>query len=268
MWMELQSILELKWKYFRRFWSYVELGIIIYSWTVMGVYIWRYRESNRISRLFRQTNGFVYINLQLATYVNDLLTYLCGFCCFFGTIRFLRLCRIHRRLSLFGRTLKNTGKELASFSFMFSLIFLAFVCLFHLLFVSNIHLSSTFVKTSQMLFEMTLLKFDANELSRAAPFLGPFCFSLFILLVVFICMSMFLSIINDSFRRAREEKNNDHEEIFSYMLKKFLRWSGLRKPTELEVAEERDIRMRSKYVHPIEHFPEKIDELFETLDRV
>jgi hypothetical protein len=53
--------------------------------------------------------------------------------------------------------------------------------------------------TAQMLFEMTLMKFDASELSQA----GPFCFSLFIVIVVFICISMFLTIINDSFRRAR-----------------------------------------------------------------
>jgi hypothetical protein len=39
--------------------------------------------------------------------------------------------------------------------------------------------------TAQMLFEVTLMKFDASELHEAAPFLGPFCFTLFILLLVF-----------------------------------------------------------------------------------
>ncbi len=37
-----------------------------------------------------------------------------------------------------------------------------------------------------------------------SPFLGPFCFSVFIILVVFVCMSMFLSIINHSFRRVQK----------------------------------------------------------------
>jgi hypothetical protein len=76
-----------------------------------------------------------------------------------------------------------------------------------------------------MLFEMTLLKFNSNQLTEAGSFLGPFIFSLFIIVVVFVCMSMFLSIIDDSFRLARQNQNED-PEIFSYIFNKFLRWTG------------------------------------------
>ena len=264
---EIQSLSEFKWKYFSQFWSYVELGIIVCSWTTVGVYIWRYKEAKRIGQLFRETDGYVYINLQLAAYVNDLLTFLFAFCCFFGTIKFYRLCRFNHRLSLFSQTLEKAGKDLGQFSLMFSLIFIAFICLFHLLFLSTIQSCSTFLRTAQMLFEMSLSKFNAKELIDVAPVLGPFCFSLFIILVVFICMGMFLSIINDSFRLVRE-KETVNPEIYSYMYKKFLRWSRLRKATELEIAEERDMIMRSKYVDPIDYLPDKFDELIETLERV
>jgi hypothetical protein len=76
-----------------------------------------------------------------------------------------------------------------------------------------------------MLFEMTLLKFDSGQLTEASLFLGPFSFSLFMIFVVFICMNMFLSIINDSFKLARKNLNDD-QQIFSFMFKKFLRWTG------------------------------------------
>jgi hypothetical protein len=266
MFIEIHSLFKLKWKYFSQFWSYVELGIIICSWTTVGVYIWRYKESNRIGQLFKQTDGYVYINLQLAAYVNDLLTFLFAFCCFFGTIEFARLCRFNQRLSLFNQTLQNARNDLGHFSFMFSLLFIAFICLFHFLFLSSIQSCSTFLRTAQMLFEMSLSKFNAKELITAAPFLGPFAFSLFIILIVFICMGIFLSIINDSFRLA-QEKETVNAEIYSYMLKKFLRWSRIRKPTELELAEERDTTMRSKYIDPIDYLPDKFDELIETLDK-
>jgi preprotein translocase subunit SecG len=58
--------------------------------------------------------------------------------------------------------------------------------------------------------EMTSLKFSPGELTEVA----------LIFLVVFICLSMFLSIINDSFRRAREHINDDKQEIFSFMFNK------------------------------------------------
>ena len=68
---EIQLISQLKLKYFKEFWSYVQLGMIICSWLSIGVYIWRYKESKRISELFHETNGYVYINLQLSAYVID-----------------------------------------------------------------------------------------------------------------------------------------------------------------------------------------------------
>ncbi|CAF4193018.1 unnamed protein product, partial [Adineta steineri] len=87
MWIEIRLLLKLKWNYFHRFWSYIEIGIIVCSWTSVGIYIWRYKECQRIGELFEETNGYVYINLQLASYINDILTFLFAFCCFFGTIK-------------------------------------------------------------------------------------------------------------------------------------------------------------------------------------
>jgi hypothetical protein len=130
-------------------------------------------------------------------------------------------------LSLFSQTLKYAGKELISFAMMFSIIYFAFLCLFYFLFISKLSACSSLLQTAQMLFEMTLLKFSPGDLTGAARFLGPFCFSLFIFLVVFICLSMFLSIINKNFRRARENMNNNNQEIFSFIFDKFLRWTGI-----------------------------------------
>ena len=135
-----------------------------------------------------------------------------------------------------------------------------------------------------MLFEMTCMKFNVHDLSDAAAFLGPFCFTIFTVLVVFVCMNMFISIINDNYHRARENLD-DNQEIFSFMMEKFQRWIGIEsnfnqmkiisliilgfeKATEEVLQEERDAIMRSQYHDPIERFPEKIDELLDALNRV
>jgi len=267
MFIQIQLFYRLKWKYFSEFWSLIELGIIICSWMGVGVYIWRYNECSRISKLFAKTNGYIYINLQLSTYINEFLIFIYGFCCFFGTIKLIRLCRFNQRIYLFIQTLKKAGKELISFAVMFSIIYFAFICLFYFLFNSKLWSASSLFQTAEMLFEMTLMKFDAHQLTGAATFLGPFCFSLFILLVVFVCLSMFLSIINDNFRRARENITND-QRIYSFMFNRFLRWSGLKKLSEEEIHEQRDAVMRTQYFDPIERFPERIDQLLDTIDRV
>ncbi len=267
MFIEIQSLFHLKLNYFRQYWSYIEIGIIACSWTSIGIFIWKYKEAKHIGDLLEKTNGYVYINFQFVVYVNNVLIYLLGYCCFFGTIKFLHLGRFNKRLSLFTQTLKYSFKELLSFGMMFSIVFMAFITLFYLLFISNISSCANLLKTARMLFEMILMKFDTSELIQASPFIGPFCFSLFIFLVVFVCMSMFITIINDNFRRARENLYDDLE-IFSFMLNKFQRWIGLKKPNELEIWEIKDAEMRSQYIDPIENFPNKIDQLLDALNRV
>ncbi|CAF3719120.1 unnamed protein product, partial [Adineta steineri] len=264
---EIQLLFELRLKYFHQFWSLIQLGIIGCSLGSIGVYFWRFQETNRISQLFEQTNGYIYINLQLAVYVNDILTFLLGYCCFFSTIKFIQLFRFNQRISLFAETLKYCAKELISFSLMFAIVFISFLSLFYLLFVSKLSSCSSLLQTAQMLFEMTLMKFNASQISGADAFLGPFCFTLFMLLVVFVCLSMFLSIISNGFHHAKENQKED-QIMLSFMLKKFLRWTGLKKLNQTEIQEERDCRMRSQYVDSIDIFSNRIDQLLEAFDKI
>ncbi|CAF0785228.1 unnamed protein product [Adineta steineri] len=228
---EIRLLFELRLKYFRQFWSLIQLGIIGCSLGSIGVYFWRFQETNRISQLFEQTNGYVYINLQLAVYVNDILTFLLGYCCFFSTIKCFQLLRFNQQISLFAEILKYSAKALISFSLMFAIVFIAFLSLFYLLFVSKLSSCSSLLNTAQMLFEMTLMKFDASQIMGADAFLGPFCFTLFMFLVVFVCLS-------------------------------------LKKLNQEEIQEERDCRMRSQYFDPIENFPHRIDQLLEAFNRI
>ena len=114
---------------------------------------------------------------------------------------------------------------------------------------------------------MILLKFDGKELATAEPILGPICFSLFILLVVFVCMNMFVSIINDNFRLTRENRNDD-QDIFSFMFKKIFYFTGLKRLNQREKYEIYDAHMRQEYFQPVECFPDKIDQLFQALNQV
>ena len=43
---------------------------------------------------------------------------------------------------------------------------------------------------------------------------------------------------------------------------------GLKRRTASDMLEERDRRMRSQYVDPVENFPDKIDQLLQELTRV
>jgi hypothetical protein len=230
---QIQIFIQMKIKYFHQFWSYIDLGIIICSWTSVGIFIWRYQESNHLGNLFKQTNGYVYLNLQKAAYINDLLVYLFAFCSFFGLIKLIRFARFNRKLLLFTQTIQHAAKDLLAFGMMFSIVFLSFVSLFYLLFVSKLLTCSTLLQTIQMLLQIASMKYDVHQLTNASPFLGPFSFSLFIIVVVFICLNMFISIVIDSFRFVRDygqhHHNKEDQQIFSFMFYRFKRWiTGMR----------------------------------------
>ena len=180
--------------------------------------------------------------------------------------------RFNHRLMFFVRTLQHAAKDLVSFASMFSIVFWSFIMLFYLLFTSELSTCATLLHTAQMLFEAILMKFDAQKLTEAAPFLGPLSFSLFIFVVVFVCMSMFLTIINESFGDVRDEakaSGGAHDQhIVSFMVEKCKRALGVGQSRESRRLDEYDEQMRSKYVSPVEHFPEKVDELLDALDRV
>ena len=284
---EVRAIHQMKWNYIRQFWPYIQWGIIVSSWTALGLYVWRYQEMTRIGNLFKMTSGSAYVNLQLATYIDDLLTFLLGISCFFASIKLLRFSKYVKRLSLLGETLQYARKDLFGFLFSFSIVFLAFIALFYLLFASKMWACANLLHTVQTLFEMILLKFDASEITSADAFLGPFAFTLFVLLLVFIGITMFISIINNSFRTVRKRirmNANEDDQIFAFMWNRFLQGTGcsflfsrhslvhsstgLKKASETDLNEAREKRIRSKYVDPVEQFPEKMDELLEALNLV
>lgn len=227
--MEVVSFIRLKKSYFFQFWSYIEVGIIACSWTGVGIHFWRRHEAARLANLFRISHGDRYINFQLFAYINDIFSFLLGFCCFFGTLKFLRLCRYNRRLSLLSDTLRRSRRELFSFSFMFAVIFIAFLVLFYLQFSSLVWSCSSLLHTAQMLFEMLILKFNTSDLTGAAPLLGPLYFTFFIIFVVFVCINMFVSIVNDNFRLVRADVHRvdeDNQDVFIYLFKKVQGWFG------------------------------------------
>ncbi|CAF3607443.1 unnamed protein product [Adineta steineri] len=268
---EFRSAFRQRMAYFRDFWSYVEIGIIACSWAGLGVYVWRAREAHRVAQLFQETKGYAFINLQLATYVDDSLTFLLGFCCFFGTVKFLRLLRFNRRMSTLSGTLSYAFKDLIAFSAMFAIVFISFLTLFYLLFSATIMECSDPIRAAQMLFEMMLLKFDVSDLLAANAFLGPLVFTLFIIFVVFICMTMFIAIIADAFRVVRVNvalQGNEHE-IVGFMINQFKKVTGLGTTQEMERLHMNPYDgSKVQYHDPVTSFPDKMDELLVALNKI
>ncbi len=172
------------------------------------------------------------MKFQYVAYWNELLTYMIGWLVFLATIKFLRLLRFNRRISVLASTLRNGAKPLASYLIVFLTTFFAFVALFSGLFGSNVLDYSTVVYTAETLLSMTLGKFDFYILQRTNPLFGPFLFFVYICSITFIMLNMFISILNESFSAVQSDRslqNNDYE-IVDYMMNKLKAFFGKETP--------------------------------------
>ena len=173
---EIVALIKLRRGYFRLFWSYAQWALIGCSWSGVPIWVWSWREMAKVGDVFRETNGYRFVDLSRVAVVEDVFTSLLGLCCFVATIKFLSFSRFYRRLHLLADTLKIAAGDLFLFMMMFAIVLFAFIGLFHMLFVSKIWSCASLLETSEMLFEMLLLKFNTADMLDAHPVLGPLTF--------------------------------------------------------------------------------------------
>jgi hypothetical protein len=86
MYVEIKLFFEMRKAYIKQFWSYINWAIIICSWFGVVIHIYRQTEMKKMSNSLKEDKKPA-VNLQFFSYLDSLLTYLLGFCCFFGTLK-------------------------------------------------------------------------------------------------------------------------------------------------------------------------------------
>ena len=239
---EVRKLRKARREYFREFWNWMELVVIALSVTGIVMYFYRYYVARTLTQEFEDSHGNAYMNFQYVQYWNELLTYMIGWLVFLATIKFLKLLRFNRRVSVLASTLRNGAKPLASYLIVFSTTFFAFVVLFWGLFGTTILDYSTVIYTAETLLSMTLGKFDFYVLQSTRPVIGPFLFFIYICSITFIMLNMFVSILNESFATVQDDlalQSNDYE-IVDFMIHKIKVFFGREKPNRLSVYSEPD----------------------------
>ena len=246
--------------YFYHFWSYVEWAIIGFSWTAFALSIYKINASNQVSEFFKKTSGYGYFKMQDISLWNLVLNYSFAFCIAFGTIKFLKIFRFSVKISYLGLTLSNCAKELFGFCLMFIVVWIAFVELFHLFYQRKIYEFSTVLRSMVTAFEIMLGKFKLDSLLTADSLFGPIFYCFYNIFIVFILLTMFISIINESFKIVRiNTKNKEYDyNLLNFISKKF----GFK---EKSIGDQLIVQPTSSnrkiYKDHVTYFGDKIDEL-------
>lgn len=199
--------------YFKNIWNYLELSIIAFSWAAFSLYLYRVVATNKIlKQLKNNSSDNTYIRLDYLSSCNDTLGMCLAFCAYFGTFRFLKLLRFNTRITIFMIAFKKCLNELIGFMFIFSLTWMSFAQIFYLLFNDKLISNSTIVKTMETCFEILLGKFQSDLILRYHPFLGTLTFTAYNLVMVFILINIFVTILSDGLSKIRHGSNEDECE--------------------------------------------------------
>ena len=140
----------------------------------------------------------IYINLQYASLMDLTQLYAFALICFFIVLKFVKLLRFNKRISMLARTLKRCARDLLIFGIQFAIALIAFTFSGTLLFGVDLYGYKDNWSTFASVIRLILGKFNFAEFASADYTLGPMWFNLFHVGVNFVIMNMYISILNDA----------------------------------------------------------------------
>lgn len=210
-------------KYICTFWNQVEVSIVVLCFTtiILTLYKEHYRKSI-VNRLPHKVPN-VFINFQFAAYMDLALLYSFALINFFIVLKFIKLLRFNKRISMLSRTLKRCYYQLGLFGIQFGIVLVAFTLSGTLAFGRDLYGYKDNWSTFASVMRLILGKFSFREFLTADRILGPMWFNLFHVVVNFIVMNMYISILNDALSQeyAELDDRENEYELIDFMLNGF-----------------------------------------------
>ncbi|KAK7506559.1 hypothetical protein BaRGS_00002034, partial [Batillaria attramentaria] len=210
-------------KYFKTFWNILEFILLCFAVACIVFYSFKHILTEVAMRALKDRESDGFVNFQSIALYDETYGYIMSVVVFMATIQFLKLLQFNRKMSMLGDTVKLATKDLKVFSIAFLLYFTAFVITAYQLFGHMLSSYNNIIGAMESMFAFALGSFDFEAMQMVQPTLGPLFFFSYIMVVYIGLMSIFLTIIGDSFTQVKENtalQSNEYE-IVDFMWKRF-----------------------------------------------
>ncbi|KAA3671763.1 uncharacterized protein DEA37_0009304 [Paragonimus westermani] len=226
---EVRHIFQQRLTYFRKFWNLVELSILTGSTCGVAAQIYVILSAQRAVEEFSRTQGKVFTNFMALAYWNETLTYVAAIICFLASLKVLSIFQYNQRISLLGSVLRYAFQDMKYFFVAFSLMFMGFVLTFYFLYNDSLEDFRTVISCIESAFQIMLGKADMTRMYKMEVILGPLLFAAFTFFVIFVLVSMFIAILEDSIQHVKKDSalQSDVYELPKYAFALILQWTRL-----------------------------------------
>jgi len=217
---ELKLIYLLKFEYFKRFTSWINLTLIVFSIASIFLFVFRMKYGYEFMSFFRKSAGYNYKNFQYINQINEYFTLTLSLNCFISTVMILRVLRINKRVDLLTRVFKDSMKRLLLFFILFLTVFIAFVQMNYILLNEKLYNYSSMFKSFEQSGKLLFGRLNTRNEEESGSFYILFTFFTFKFVFFTLACFVFVKMVAHSYIKltnknlsSKNEENLDKNEM-------------------------------------------------------
>lgn len=193
-------------KYLYDFWHVVDFVSLVTCFVAIAMYGLRKFSTEMALHRFR-LDGRQFVNFQHVTFWDSMMITMVGLLTFTCTVRTIKILGFSKRLDAILTVLSLAIRDLFYFSLMFLIFLMAFVACGYFMFGQDLKAYQTVLTTCETLLISLVGYSPFKEVRHNEPIMAQIYFSCFVFFFVFVLLTMFQVILNQSIAIVRLNKD-------------------------------------------------------------
>ncbi|CAH1800511.1 unnamed protein product, partial [Owenia fusiformis] len=208
-------------KYFMEFWNIIELLNISSAFAAWVSFGFKSFYAVKAVEKLRNNKG-EFVMFEEAKIWNETFVSILAINVFIGIVKFAKLLKFNRHISIVFATLRIARSNITSFVITILLIYMAFASAATGVFTTEKSFASI-ITTFESLFTMGLGHSKFNSLFTESTLLNRLFFAVFTTFTLYVVFNMLMAIIIDAFNEVREDESSYSydKELVEHIMKKF-----------------------------------------------
>ncbi|CAF1143554.1 unnamed protein product [Rotaria sordida] len=237
---EILLLIKQRKEYFNKFWNIISFITAIFSITAIIMYGTKKTLTRLAIRSLRKTEMGEFVNFNAIGSFDEVYSYIVALVTFFTMLKFLKLLRFNKRIGMLSQSLRYARQDLNSFGVVFIIFMIAYAHMGFGIFGRSLQSYKSFFTALTTCFRMLLGEINAPDMLAVSRVYGTFYFLSFISLVFVALLSIFLTILNDSFAHVKRElaASQHKNEMMEFMWSAFRKVAGINNKKTTEDGDE------------------------------
>ncbi|XP_073715481.1 polycystin-1-like protein 2 isoform X1 [Misgurnus anguillicaudatus] len=226
-----------KWAYFKNRWNLLDLSIIILSFTTLSAIVRRTILGDR-DIAYYQKHKDQFPSFNDTALADATMGYLFAFLVLLGSVKMWHLLRLNSKIYLITSTLQRAWNDMSNFILVIAIVFLAYCLACYQIFGWELYSYRSIPDSFMTIFNLQVGIFNYDEVLNCNPVLGGVIITTCAVFLTFIMLTLFVSVILESFSEEQENHQPSEEEEYVNVIKlKFLGLFGIKRKTQADDKE-------------------------------